>query len=141
MKFNAILNLLSAHPFLIGLTIRITLMVLFPLLLDDGILLQGVKYTDIDYDVFTDAARYVSDGRSPFDRHTYRYTPFLALILSYTSEDVWWRKERYFGRMLFCVADTLCGLVILQLRRKARKNNAAASSLSSSNNYVELQDV
>lgn len=141
MKFNAILNLLSAHPFLIGLTIRITLMVLFPLLLDDGILLQGVKYTDIDYDVFTDAARYVSDGRSPFDRHTYRYTPFLALILSYTSEEVWWRKERYFGRMLFCVADTLCGLVILQLRRKARKNNAAASSPSSSDNYVELQDA
>ena len=120
MNASKVMRLFKSHPFLMGFSIRISLMILLPLLLDDGILLQGVKYTDIDYDVFTDAARYASEGQSPFNRHTYRYTPFLALILSYTSEDIWWRKERYFGRMLFCIADALCGLVILQLRRKAR---------------------
>lgn len=75
-----------------------------------------MKYTDIDYMVFTDAARYVSRGRSPYARDTYRYTPLLAWLLVPTA----WTGQLWFsfGKALFAAADVVAGWLIMQVLRK-----------------------
>ncbi|KAK3496448.1 GPI mannosyltransferase 1 [Neurospora crassa] len=85
-----------------------------------------LKYTDIDYLVFTDAARFVSRGESPYARETYRYTPILAWLLlptTWTADAQWgplaakvinvaWFS---FGKVLFAAADLVAGWLIEQV--------------------------
>lgn len=61
---------------------------------------SSVHYTDVDYHVLTDAARHVSVGGSPFERHTYRYTPLLAWLML---PNVLWHPA--IGKLFFCFLD------------------------------------
>jgi phosphatidylinositol glycan class M len=77
-----------------------------------------MKYTDIDYYVFTDAARFVSHGQSPYERETYRYTPLLALMLLPTTWSSTWFS---FGKVLFAVGDIVAGWLIVMVLRSSNK--------------------
>lgn len=87
-----------------------------------------VKYTDVDYRVFTDAARFLLDPSTtakgpsttttlvglhvgdPYARETYRYTPLLAVLLVPNV-----LVHPSFGKYLFAACDLLNGVLIHRL--------------------------
>ena len=69
-----------------------------------------VKYTDIDYTVFTDASNSTFNGGTPYDAPTYKYTPLLALLLLPNIG-----VHVLFGKILFCVFDVMVTLVMRRI--------------------------
>ncbi|QLL33582.1 hypothetical protein HG536_0E04930 [Torulaspora globosa] len=104
------------------------LLIIASLLVRVGFFLYGlyqdanykVKYTDIDYLVFHDAAGYVyeawKEGRvgSPYQRDTYRYTPLLSWLLVPDHYFEWF----HLGKLVFVAFDLLTGIIILDLVKR-----------------------
>ncbi|KAI1433491.1 glycosyltransferase family 50 protein [Xylaria sp. CBS 124048] len=99
-----------------------------------GMLLYGLwqdansplKYTDIDYLVFTDAARFTFPSssssssssssllsHSPYERETYRYTPLLAWLLYPTTYPG--ILSFSLGKVLFAASDLLAGYFLIRI--------------------------
>ena len=64
-----------------------------------------VKYTDIDYSVFTESAGHIANNASPYKKDTYKYTPMLAYLLL---PNIY--LDGHFGKILFCVFDIVVGI-------------------------------
>ncbi|XP_035718324.1 GPI mannosyltransferase 1-like [Vespa mandarinia] len=78
----------------------------------------NVPYTDIDYKVFTDAARHITEGDTPFKRHTYRYTPLLAFLLI---PNIYIHKD--FGKIFFSLIDIVVAIFIRRILTRQRWND------------------
>lgn len=66
-----------------------------------------VPYTDIDYRVVTDGAMHIQNNSSPYLRHTYRYSPLLAMSVLPNLT-----LNPSFGKFLFASCDLLIGVLI-----------------------------
>lgn len=98
--------------FALGLLLRVVLFV-YSIFQDS----TPLKFTDIDYSVFSDAALLVSKGISPYKRSTYRYTPLLA-FLNIPNHFLF----SSFGKWIFAIGDLIAGLLMTRLAEKSTGN-------------------
>jgi len=87
-------------------------------------MMMEVKYTDVDYRVFTDGARHVWEGGSPYDRHTYRYSPLLAYMMV---PNMW---SPSIGKLVFVMFDILAGHLIYCILRSEASVSESMSRLA-----------
>jgi len=68
-----------------------------------------VKYSDVDYAVVSDGALLMLQGRSPFERTTYRYSPLLAALLipNHLVHEAW-------GKLVFVAFDVMVAGLLAQ---------------------------
>lgn len=102
-RVSKFINLPLKYHLIVGVVIRLILIVYGDI--HDKI--YDVPYTDVDYKVFTDAARHVIVGNSPYKRHTYRYSPIIAYLMMPNIV-----IGRNFGKVLFSIFDILVTIAV-----------------------------
>ncbi|BET00036.1 Mannosyltransferase (PIG-M) [Nesidiocoris tenuis] len=84
-----------------------------------------VQYTDVDYKVFTDAARHVLDGGNPYDRHTYRYSPIVAYLMIPNL-----LVHQNFGKILFALSDVAVAILLYKILKMQGFSNRNSTRYS-----------
>lgn len=93
---------------LYGLLVRLSL-IAYSIYHDSYI--SHIKYTDIDYHVFTNGSRALVNHRSPYEDAEYRYPPLVALLFVpniLLGNDL-------FGKLALAFVDILCGYLNYRL--------------------------
>ena len=94
-----VINEYKIWPLLsLGIALRVVVL-LFGLWMDSRGS-AGLRFTDIDYEVFSGAGRNIYEGMSPYHQGTFRYPPLLALLMV-PNEFIW----SGCGKLIFCIAD------------------------------------
>lgn len=93
-----------------------------------------VPYTDIDYRVVTDGAMHMRNNSSPYLRHTYRYSPLMAMTVLPNLT-----LHPSFGKFLYASCDLLIGILIKaiicnEFKRTFLNNSRAVISRINSRN-------
>lgn len=112
----------------IAFTLRVVIIVLTTFI-ETGYLpyLTALRYTDIDYHVYSDAARYITEGQSPYERFTYRYPPLLAILMVPNI------KYNYqIGKVIFSLFDSLIVYMIYLILEESNMISNTANSQNSS---------
>ncbi|KAF8562056.1 hypothetical protein P879_04534 [Paragonimus westermani] len=139
----------SALAFLlsIALIFRILLLV-FSVWQDETRWPDGqLRFTDVDYDVFTDAAKALVSGEDLYHaRPTYRYSPLIAALLapghwlfsSSTNKHGCHTLAKVWGKGVFIISDLLCAWLQYQIITVESKIHSSAldSSVTSDPNRV-----
>ena len=86
----------------------------------------NAQYTDIDYYVVSDSAKHVLNGQSPFDRITFRYSPYLSYLLLLDHLIM-----PNIGKVIFSLFDILIGALIFEIL-KIKGESLEFSKMSSS---------
>ncbi|CAG9790076.1 unnamed protein product [Diatraea saccharalis] len=110
-----LINLPFKYHLIAGVVIRLILIVYG----DIHDRTYNVPYTDIDYTVFTDAARYIIAGESPYNRPTFRYSPIIAYLMI---PNIF--LGRNFGKILFSIFDILVAVAVKVLVEHQLKTTA-----------------
>lgn len=128
------IKITSEQLFFVGAILRVVFF-LFGLWQDKY---MPVNYTDIDYVVFSDAAKYVADDKSPYLRETYRYTPMLAwFLLPVTFGGNW----EHYGKALFMLCDIVTGALITDVLKREVAVKSKPSTTFESNKITILSAI
>lgn len=105
-----------------------------------------INYTDVDYWVIKDASDNIMNSKNPFDRSTYRYTPFLALIIlpfyksilavsnnnSNTTINIAIAIiDKIWAKLIFITFDLLAGYLICKILLHSNSNRTTAATITS----------
>jgi phosphatidylinositol glycan class M len=86
-----------------------------------------VKFTDVDYSVYNDAAQIIYNDKydSPYNRATYRYTPLLAYLMLPNL-----LLSPAVGKLIFSAADLITGYLLYKLSFLIYNNKSTAAAIT-----------